>query len=431
MASSDLGRALAKRGALVISLSRMLKAIRRRINRAHSPGARQPETRLHRYRCVLNVNLDLASEQPRALLVYVPTIFHTTQSARRIVHTNVLESAQIVRELVKRNFCVDVFDCNRPAAELLDLLSGKSYDLMLGLGDAFEAACERFKDAIAVLYVTENHPELSLRNELERIERFTGAYGRSARLERTNTYFTRDSIAKHDRCIVLGDLSSFEQVAAKKYSLCPTGFGNPSYGNRVGDFGAAKRSFVWMGTNAPIHKGLDVLIEAFSGLPSLTLHVVGMTREQLREYGLCPSANVVVHGFMNIASSDFMDIANSSCFMILPSCSEAMSTSILTGMRHGLIPMVLSGVGMDGIPSGLRITLDGFLPEVLRRHIEESAALDIQWLQHLRGMVFEYANHQYTIERYSRDLGSILDEIIAGEPAMTKIHPIGETTGKC
>jgi len=394
------------------TLRRMLKTIIQKTPLARFSRELRHKARVDRYTCILNINLDLTVDQSRALVVYVPTIFHTTQSAKRIVHTNALESAQMVRELVRRNFCVDVFDCNKSAQELKDLLSGKDYDLIIGLGAAFEAACDMFPQAKTVIYITENHPDLSLKNELERIERYRAVYGRPAKLERTNTYFTKDCLSKHDFGIILGDLSSFDTEPIRKYSLCPTGFGNPQYIPFVEDLESAKRSFIWMGTNAPIHKGLDVLFEAFACRPELVLNVVGMTNKQLDEYGLSHSKNIIVHGFMNIASPDFMRLANTSCFMILPSCSEAMSTSVLTGMRHGLIPMVLSGVGMDGIPSALRITLEGYLPKELGRNLEEASNAELSWLGRMREEIYEYANKQYSIDRYAREFGSILDNVV-------------------
>lgn len=394
-------------------LRRMLKTIIHKMSFADLSRGLRNQARLDRYYCVLNINLDLTLNQAKALVVYVPTIYHTTQSAKRIVHTNVLESAQMVRELVRRNFCVDVFDCNKTPQELKDLLSGKDYDLIIGLGSAFESACDMFPRAKSIVYITENHPEFSLRNELERIERYRVVYRRPAKLERTNTYFTKDCLSKHDFGIILGDLSSFETEPIKKYSLYPTGFGNPQYSPFIEDLDSAKRSFIWMGTNAPIHKGLDVLFEAFAYKPELVLHVIGMTQKKIHEYGLYPSKNIKIHGFMNISSPEFMKLASTSFFMILPSCSEAMSTSVLTGMRHGLIPMVLPKVGMDGIPLALKITLVGYQPEELRFNLEEASSAESAWLKRMRESVYEYANKQYSIDRYSQQFGSILDEVIS------------------
>ena len=391
---------------------KILRAVFRRIKSVFPLGDMLVEGRLERYFCILNVNFDSTVEQRRALLVYVPTIFHTTQSANRIVHTNVLESAEIVRQLIHRDFCVDVFDCNKGAEELRKILNGKNYDLIIGLGDAFEAACGMFADAKNVIYLTENHPDISAKNESERLERYTVACGRSAKVERSNVYFKKGAISNHDYGIVLGDMEPYQCESLRMFSLCPTGFANPGYDYSVEDFEAARRTFIWMGTNAPIHKGLDVLFEAFAGVPELKLNVIGMSKDQLAKYGLRPPENVIVHGFMNIGSSAFINIVRNSCFFILPSCSEAMSTSVLTGMRHGLIPMVLPHVGMDGIPVNLRISLDGYLPAELKRNIEEAASMEIPALRELREKIYEYANKQYTMGRYARELGLILDEIL-------------------
>jgi len=395
----------------MIKIIKISKKIIKHIIDLSGKNNKANKLRLDRYFCILNINLDLTVNQRKALLVYVPTIFHATESANRIIHTNVLESAQIVKELIKRNFCIDVFDCNKSSKLLKEILNDRKYDLIIGLGEAFATACEMYPNAASIIYITENNPAISSINERVRIDRYNKKNNKSAKLERTNIYFKSGTITRHNAAIVLGDLDSFCNEPIKKYSLCPTGFLNQEYPKLLNRLERSNRSFIWMGTNAPIHKGLDVLIEAFSDMKEYDLHIIGMSSEQLKKYGIIASQNIKIHGFLNIASKEFADLVKICSFIILPSCSEAMSTSVLTGMRHGLIPMVLPDIGMNGIPYDLRITLRGYMPNELKIDIKNASNIETNILRELSRKVYNYANDVYTIERFAKDLSLIFDDI--------------------
>ncbi len=58
--------------------------------------------------------------------------------------------------------------------------------------------------------------------------------------------------------------------------------------------------------------------------------------------------NVIVHGFIDIESSIFQELSENCGYVILPSSSEGIATSVLTAMGRGtMIPVVTKECGID------------------------------------------------------------------------------------
>ncbi len=98
-----------------------------------------------------------------------------------------------------------------------------------------------------------------------------------------------------------------------------------------------------------LHKGLDLAVEAFREFPKWTLHVCGYTqRENEFMKSLNLPKNVIVHGFIDIESSIFQELSENCGYVILPSSSEGIATSVLTAMGRGtMIPVVTKECGID------------------------------------------------------------------------------------
>jgi hypothetical protein len=121
------------------------------------------------------------------------------------------------------------------------------------------------------------------------------------------------------------------------------------------DFGMLKRksakSFLYIGGNGLICKGLDLVLEAFDGLSHLTLDVCGPEGEAdfwgfyrpLMER----NPQIRFHGFVDVTGPVFKNITSRTAFNIFPSCSEGCATSVVTAMRRGVIPVVTPESGVD------------------------------------------------------------------------------------
>ncbi|MEL7060123.1 MAG: glycosyltransferase [Acidobacteriota bacterium] len=110
------------------------------------------------------------------------------------------------------------------------------------------------------------------------------------------------------------------------------------------DFASASRRFVWFGSGALVHKGLDLVLEAFAGMPELHLTVCGPVRRERdfeRAYfrELYETPNIHTYGWIDVGSPAFLELARSTLGLVYPSCSEGGGGSVYTCMHAGLVPM--------------------------------------------------------------------------------------------
>jgi glycosyltransferase involved in cell wall biosynthesis len=128
------------------------------------------------------------------------------------------------------------------------------------------------------------------------------------------------------------------------------------------DFIPENRSFMFHAGSGAVHKGLDLVLEAFSKHPEWNLHITCNLRGEpdfLKEYeyelGL---PNIHYHGWTVVASKKFQDILSECYAFILPSCSEGQSPAVATCLTLGLYPIISRYTGID-LPEGCGTYLNG------------------------------------------------------------------------
>ena len=115
------------------------------------------------------------------------------------------------------------------------------------------------------------------------------------------------------------------------------------------NFSTARQHFLWFGGTGFAHKGLDICIIYFAKNPDLTLHIAGaaIIPKNFQKI-VAESPNIVLHGFLGIGSNALEKLFIQCAFILLPSCSEAMATSVVTAVCNGgLIPVVSRFQGFE------------------------------------------------------------------------------------
>ena len=87
------------------------------------------------------------------------------------------------------------------------------------------------------------------------------------------------------------------------------------------DLERARRRFIWFGSGGLVHKGLDLTLEAFAGLPDHHLTVFGPVdreRDFERSYAreLYRTPNIHTIGWVDIAGRRFRDVTASSIGLV-------------------------------------------------------------------------------------------------------------------
>lgn len=357
---------------------------------------------------VADINRDCTSAQKKILICYLDYLRTIRELNRNFGHTNRQEMMQILKVCIELNLRIDICACYDSNA--MEDIRENYYDYILGFGDTFFYAKEKNPEATAILYTTENPYRISYERETERLRYFTERTGRTFHLERTGVYYKKDDEKKADRIICLGEPSYFADTGKPVDRVWPSALKNPDFAL---DFSRKKKTnFLVYGVDGFIHKGNDILVELFAKHPEWNLYLCGARgAEKAEEAGYKLTENIHVCGFVDTMSEQFHEIAAKCSYLLLPSCSESPSTSALTALRHGIIPIVMKGNGLDELGDYCRYFEDYHM-ESIEQTIAEAVHVDEEMLQQQGRAAMEYADEHYTLQEYTRQIKNILGKII-------------------
>lgn len=327
-----------------------------------------------------------------------------------VFHTNVYEILEICNAFHENGYVIDIVSSDDLST--LDILSSKKYSVIFGFGDVFYEMTMLNPDAISILYMTENHPELSYVAEIERINYFYERHHKRVPSFRSNMYYKKSHLDKaYDNIIVLGEDFPYRSQYSKIFQIYPTGLINDSFCIHREKAISAKNNFLWLGSVGAVHKGLDLLIDIARKNADFILHVCGLTENDRKFLKINKMENIIDYGKISVNSELFLDICNKVAFVILPSCSEGFSTSIATGMLHGLIPVVTKNIGMNRL-GDLAFFIDDYHVDNLEGLISDLMQVDNSYLKALGQRNYFFAKQNFSVEIYADRFNSILRTIL-------------------
>lgn len=356
---------------------------------------------------VLGINQDYLREQKKILISYLD-YDRTAYSLRHAnVHTNLQEMMQMIKVLIDMDFCIDVCACNNEDAALE--MPSDYYDVIFGFGDMFRLAKKRNPKAYAIMYMTENPYTVSRNGEQERIDYFYERTGKKIQFARTGKFYLENDELLADAVICLGEKKYFRNNKIQR--IYPSAFKNGKYDVNV----CQKRNsmnFLVFGVKGFVHKGNDLLLEVFQKHPEWNLYMCGREiQEECKRLGLVLPANVIECGFVDVSSDKFLELIEICPFVLLPSCSEGMSTSLLTCMRHGLIPVTTQGTGMDELFEYCEYFEDYHL-SAIESKIEALAGMGMEKIEEYSNSIYEYANENFALKSFTQNFKKCMEELI-------------------
>lgn len=364
------------------------------------------------YVFIQNINKDINSgSQKKVLISYLTEPFGENLNGH-IRHTNIAEATVIVKVFVELGYCIDIIHC-RDNIHLAELKDNK-YDVIFGFGEPFFLAAQYNPYACRILYLTESSPDYSKKNELERIRYFQKRHNKSVSLRRSGLYYNNKYFDFADVGILIGNEWTAESYRIQfpeipLFLLNPTGLKNERFSFHINK--TSQKAFVWFGSDGAIHKGLDVLLDAFKDTPEAMLFVCGVAHDEkwlLRRYQ--KYSNIIDVGFVNVQTTCFLDIINKADFVIFPSASEGMSTSVLTCMRHGLIPVVTRSTGIN--VQGFGFYLDDYHVEYICEVIKKLINYPETQLKEMRKTVYSYTNKNFCLKTFKNKFSKICAHIL-------------------
>lgn len=294
-------------------------------------------------------------------------------------HPNALELDLILAALEELGYEVTVVDYRRKS------LRGR-YDLCIGFGTAYETAMRHKMADTYVLYATgltfptqisatmASMARVAARNDVRR--------DHSAGMVRLPEALWPLQLIWSDAVLAIGGNNTIRDHGAfcsapiiPAPGLC---FVRPDQAEirQAKNFADARKHFAWFGGPGFSHKGLDLCIDYFLAHTEVELHIAGAVTipdGYLQKIDAAP--NIHLLGHLTIGSDKFRLFAERCGFVVLPSCSEGMATSVVTMMVNGgLVPVVSGQTGIDP-PPGCGIEFDTLTPEGLAAAMERARNL--------------------------------------------------------
>lgn len=212
--------------------------------------------------------------------------------------------------------------------------------------------------------------------------------------------------------------SSFGCYASKVRKLWISAVNTPDF--KPKDWKSAKSRFLWFGGAGMVHKGLDLVIEAFLLEPQFELIICGGDEEERKMlwsiYGteIAKADNITYRGFLDPLGKEFQKIVASTCTVVYPSAAEGCSGGIVQCLHHGLIPLVTSVTGLEvhDVWPSLSGENDHFLIDDIRHRCQAIAQMSDKQLSECSYFFWEYAHKNHTRQAYCQSLSDLLDEFL-------------------
>ena len=186
------------------------------------------------------------------------------------------------------------------------------------------------------------------------------------------------------------------------------------------DIDGCRKRFLWLASHGMVHTGLDLVLDAFAGLPDYHLVVCGPVQadrdfEEFYWKQLYESPNVTTVGWLDMDSPRFAEIVNSSIALVYPSCSEGQAGAVTTCLQAGLIPIVSYQSGVDVDDFGL--VLQQCTIEEIRDAVRRVSGLPTHALRAMSHRAWACARAHYTTEAFARRYRDVVVEILASRAA--------------
>lgn len=185
------------------------------------------------------------------------------------------------------------------------------------------------------------------------------------------------------------------------------------------DFDAVRRRFLWFGSGGLVHKGLDLVLEAFAGMPAHELVVCGPVRQERdfeQEYfrELYKTPNIRTLGWVDVGGAEFLEVAKGCLGLVYPSCAEGGGSSALTCLHAGLVPVVNREVSIDLDPS-YAVELAGTSVPEIREAVRELSERPADELEAMSRAAWSFARENHSRRRFAEAYRGFAERLVAGE----------------
>jgi glycosyltransferase involved in cell wall biosynthesis len=328
-------------------------------------------------------------------------------------HTNYWESLQIAQTFLDFGYRVDVIDSRNEK-----FIPKKNYSFFITRTDIERIAQLLNKDCVKIVHLDVAHwlfnNYASYRRSLA-LQQRRGITVRSQRIVEPNL-----AIEYADYATILGnqftiDTYSYVQkpIFRVPISTCAI-YQWPENKN----FEACRKNFLWFSGSGLVHKGLDLVLDAFAEMPDYHLYVCGPIQQE-KDFGnayhkeLCETSNIHTIGWVDVESPEFIEITNNCIGLIHPSCAECGGGSVIACMHAGLIPIVSYESSVDVHDFG--VILNDCSIDTIKKTVQMLSSLPAEELKQMARKAWKFARANHTRERFAEEYKKIITKIIEAQ----------------
>lgn len=357
---------------------------------------------------VVRLQPDEGNTRGHALLSYVLDPFLSPDATISNAHTHYWESWQIAQCLLERGFTVDVISyLNRtfePAVDYRLFFAARTN--LARIAGLLPDDCVKVAHLDCAHWLFNNH----------------AAYGRLLDLQRRRGLTLNNikmvepnwGIEAADLATVLGNEFTMDtyRYAGKPLFRIPISVPETYAWAADKDIESARHRYLWFGSSGFVHKGLDLVLEAFAAMPDKQLVVCGPFDQepefvQAFDQELYHTPNIEAVGWVDVAGERFREIARSCIGLVYPTCSEGGGGSAITCMHAGMIPLLSREASVDVGPAG--VILPGNDIDTIRAEVQSLSSLPASALRQRVEATIGQAAGNHSRERFAQALADIID----------------------
>jgi glycosyltransferase involved in cell wall biosynthesis len=183
------------------------------------------------------------------------------------------------------------------------------------------------------------------------------------------------------------------------------------------DFTSSKTKFLWLNSHGALLKGLDVVIDAFTRLPGLELHICADLERDAKfrdtiSAQLSKASNIKCVGWVDVEGDEFKKLTSECAWVVSTSISEGGGGSVLNCMAKGLIPVVTKTVSLT-LPQNTGFYLEDNNAHALADLLDSITRLEDSQLKKMAFNSYEFVSSNHTIGNFKAKYKDFLIEVVA------------------
>jgi len=328
-------------------------------------------------------------------------------------HTNNWESLQIANTFRELGYQVDVISENNE-----HFVPAKHYAFFVGNRINFDRIAEFLnEDCVKILHIDTAH--WLFHNTAEHRRLLALQQRRGFTLPTRRSLRPNLAIEHADYATILGNDFTIETYRYANKPMYRVPISTPALypWPEDKDFGRSRKHFLWLSSAGFVHKGLDLVLEAFAEMPDYDLTVCGPLDEEknfTRAYYdmLYQTPNVHTEGWIDIGSSRFLELAKNCIGVIYPTCSEGGGGSVISCMHAGLIPIVSREASVD-VNESFGLVLKECSVNEIKASIKRIFNLSAQELERMARNAWDFARANHTKEKFAEEYRRVISAVMA------------------